>query len=302
MPINLFQAALCRWLASDAIVDSVRTLPDIAQDHSDAIVRFYDVAYHSSAGTAEIRLITKAAHLYERQICALLNSQAHPNVPWSYTFDLHTNVPFPVCQQYVGLRLPLSQQHMHMVAQALAKIHAINCGAPYLPWMRRLTSTSFFSWWRPMWEQALAHQEFRREFYPYLAHVEFTAKRFADLLDDYWQEHTCLTVLHTDLSAWHVLVHDGQPYLIDWDQARYGPLYLDLVNFWTPETIPIYYEALVAAGVFFPYSKFMTHYYASRVFVSLKYMVPALQEWLGGERVKSCEQLHHFLSLAAGVI
>src|SRR5262245_61285961 len=100
--------------------------------------------------------------------------------------------------------------------------------AQHLPWMRRLTTYTFCSWWRPAWHNALADADFAQEFHQYIPAMQPAAERFARVLDRLWQEGNLLTLLHTDLSTWHILVDSDQPYLIDWEQVRYGPCYLDL--------------------------------------------------------------------------
>ena len=247
-PTALFLATLRRWVAEDAQINTVAALPDTAQDHSGAIVRFYRIGYASQGRSAEIDLVTKDTLVYERQILALLNAQAHPAIPFSYALDMHTPAALLLCQEHAGARQPLSPQHLATVAQALARIHTTNRGAPYLPWMRRLTSQSFFHWWRQAWEQACGNADFAREFRAYIPQVERAALRFAQTLDRMWREGESATVLHIDLNAWHVLIRNDQPYLIDWDQARYGPFYLDLVNLFTPQAVSLYYNALAQAG------------------------------------------------------
>lgn len=296
---RLFQATLRQWVAPDAVVDAISLLPELARDHSGAVVHFYRVMYSSAGRTQPMKLVTKDSPRYERQALALLNAQQHPNIPFSYTPDLDTNTPVLLCQQYAGERIPLTTSHIAKVANALAAIHTTNQGdAQHLPWMRRLTTQTFFAWWRPAWQSACANADFDQEFHQYIPAMEPAAARFARVLDQLWQEGTFLTVLHTDLSAWHVLVDQDHPYLIDWEQVRYGPCFLDLPNLFTLETVPLYYEALRRRDVPLDYATFLTHFHAIWSFVGLKYMVPYLLDWLNGERTESRQWLHTLLPRA----
>jgi hypothetical protein len=261
--VELFQAALRHWLGRDVSVEQIASAGKVAHNHSGSIVHFYDVTYRTAQGSAQIPLITKDTLVYERQILALLNAQAHPIVPLSYSLDLQSREPQLLCQQDAGLRMPLSPAHLATVASGLATIHAANAGAPYLPWMRRLTRATFFAWWQPAWDQACAQADFVREFEAYLHAVEQAAQRFAHTLDGFWQEASALTVLHTDLSAWHVLLRDDQPTIIDWDQARFGPRELDLVNLFTLETVPRYYHAARQSGLPLSYAAFLERFHAA---------------------------------------
>jgi hypothetical protein len=296
---RLFQDTLRQWVAADATVEAIIALPELARDHSGAVVHFYRVRYTSAGRSNEIKLVTKDSPRYERQALAVLTAQHHPNIPFSYTPDLQTNAPMLLCQQYAGERIPLTPTQIATVATALGTIHAANQGDDqHLPWMRRLTTHTFFSWWRPAWQAALADTDFVREFHRYVPAMEPAAERFARVLDHLWQEGNLLTLLHTDLSAWHVLVDQDHPYLIDWEQVRYGPFYLDLPNFFTLQTVSLYYQALRTRNVPLDYATFLANFHATWSFVGLKYMVPYLHDWLQGERAESRRWLQELLPRA----
>jgi len=297
---RLFESLLQRWINPSASVGQIVQLPEDAQDHSGATVHFYHVSYTTPASPQTmITLVTKDAMLYERQILAWLNDQHLPHIPLSYTDDLTTNASQLLCQEFAGKRVPLTPTHFQSVARALAHLHAHNCGdSRHLPWMRRLRGVGFGLWWRQAWQRAITNPDFVHEFRSYLPYIEPALARFVQTVEHLWREEACLTVLHTDLSPWHVLVRDDHPYLIDWDQARYGPLYLDLPNFFTLETVVLYYEALVARGLRLNYAEFLTRFHTTWCFVGLKYMVPYLDMWVEGERTASREWLHTLLPRA----
>ena len=49
-----------------------------------------------------------------------------------------------------------------------------------------------------------------------------------------WEAGDSLTLIHADLHDQHVRSHGGRAYVIDWGQAHYGPLYVDLANYLRP--------------------------------------------------------------------
>jgi Phosphotransferase enzyme family len=296
---KLIQGAIRQWFGESAVVDTINVLPQTAQDSSSGIVRFYRVSYHTFTAAATIQLITKESLVYERQILSLLNAQSHPTVPLSYALDMETREPQLLCQQDAGIRKPLSHNQLAIVAQALATIHFVNKGSPYLPWMRRLTNETFFHWWKSVWNKARTNTEFLHEFGHFIQPIEQSAQRVARCIDEFWTQSTSLTVLHTDLTPWHVLLRDNQPFIIDWDQARYGPFYLDLVTLFTLETVPLYYRAAIQQGSHLPYDEFLEHFHAVRAFPSLKYMIPPLSAWLETKEEESYRELQELLPRAS---
>ncbi|MBA3943469.1 MAG: aminoglycoside phosphotransferase family protein [Herpetosiphonaceae bacterium] len=296
---DTFQAALRRWGTRDAIVTDVKERVETACDHGSEPVRFYDVTFSTVGETRSVTLVIKIALHYEREILALLNSQGHRNIPLTYAEDLHTPIPMVMCQQHAGERRSLTSEEVRTIAHSLAMIHAMNRGdAHHLPGMRRLVSHTFLAWWRPIWQQALMDQSFVHEFGSYISEIEQAVVRFTYTLDRLWQEADSLTMLHTDLSLWHVLVDHNHLYIIDWDQARYGPWYLDLPNLFTLETVLAYYVGLCNAGIAPDMVTFLANFHATWSFVGLKYMIPSIQDWLHGERIQSRTDLHALLPRA----
>jgi hypothetical protein len=295
----LIQAALRAWMGADIRIDTIRTMPKTARDHSSGIVRFYEVTYHHATVVATVPIILKETLVYERQILALLTAQGHPTIPLSYALDWETREPQLLCQYDAGLRIPLTDGHLAAVAHGLATIHHTNRGAPYLPWMRRLTSATFFGWWQPIWQEARRHPDFIDAFGSYIRPIERSAQRIATCIDGFWKQGASLTVLHTDLSPWHVLIREHTPFIIDWDQARYGPLYFDLVNLFTPRTVPLYYQAAREQGFELPYRQFMTHFQSVWAFPGLKYMIPPLTAWLRRKQEHEYHELHAMLVRAS---
>ncbi len=106
---------------------------------------------------------------------------------------------------------------------------------------------------------------------------------FLAAMDARWAEGDTLTLIHADLMDTHILVRDGHPSLIDWGQARYGSLYLDLPNYFTPDTVSLYRDALAELGLEIPEERFMRRYHAAGRYSGFKYMGFLLSLWQAGQ-------------------
>lgn len=278
-------------------VSTIEPLPLWAHERgwSGAEVRRYQV---SLDGAALLTLITKTMPLNERRVVLRLSAQRHAVVPYAHTHDLTTDAPVLTCMQDVAADLALrlgpegtsGRGHTNAVAPAvataLAAIHAANLGrhteVVWLPtadpegtWITGLRRD-----WRRQWEHALTHAVgFAQQFAAYTAPLERAADRLVQTLGDLWREGTCLTLVHGDFQGAHVLLHQGQPYLIDWGAACYGPLYLDLPGYFTPHTVRHYRRALADLGVTIPEPAFLERYAEAGRYVGFKYMGGILQQW-----------------------
>lgn len=94
----------------------------------------------------------------------------------------------------------------------------------------------------------MAHAGFAEEFGAYTPKLEEADTHFLHTMDALWGEGDSLTLAHADIYHPHVLVYGGQPYFINWGQAKYGSFYLDLPNYFTPETVLLYRDALARLG------------------------------------------------------
>lgn len=102
--------------------------------------------------------------------------------------------------------------------------------------------------------------------------LEVAATRFLADMVRLWAEGDSLTLIHADLHGDHVLVNGGKPYIIDWEQARYGSFYLDLPNYFPPGAARHYREALAKFGHDIPEAAFMERYRMASRYVGFKYM------------------------------
>jgi aminoglycoside phosphotransferase (APT) family kinase protein len=115
-------------------------------------------------------------------------------------------------------------------------------------------------------------EEFARTWGPERPRLEAAAARFLADMDQLWAEGDSLTLIHVDLHGDHVLFHCGEPYIIDWGQARYGSFYLDLPNYFAPGDARHYCEALADLGHTIPEGAFIERYRMAGRYIAFKYM------------------------------
>ncbi len=287
---TLLHETVARYVSPGARLLEMEQLPGGAQGFSGATVSYYRVRYATATGNIEhVTLITKDAPLRERRVLAHLGAQGHATLPFSHTLDLSTDAPVLFCQQYVGADRAASTPDMiRQVAEGLAAIHYANLqqGAT-LDWLPQADHTFFVGsllavYWRPHWESTLAHAAFAEEFGAYTQKLEEAASHFLRTMDALWSEGGSLTLAHADIYQPHVLVYGGQPYFIDWGQAKYGSFYLDLPNYFTPETVLLYRDALARLGHEIPVADFLERYYEVGRYPAFTYMPIPLSQWRVG--------------------
>jgi aminoglycoside phosphotransferase (APT) family kinase protein len=87
-------------------------------------------------------------------------------------------------------------------------------------------------------------------------------------------------VISSDLTPDHIrLAPDGVAVFIDWEQARYGPLFIDLVNFFDAESVGVYRTALAAEGVEIDEREFMELFSRVGHWMGLRYLEVGLLAW-----------------------
>ncbi len=89
-------------------------------------------------------------------------------------------------------------------------------------------------------------------------------------------------MLNVDLIPEHIRLWNNRPCFIDWEQAAYGSLYLDLPNHFLVETALVYRDALAAHGYEIPVPEFMERYHAVGRYMGLRYLGYALWVWAQG--------------------
>jgi hypothetical protein len=288
---DAFENLLHQIYGTRRVVETIQEQPGGAQGASGSQVCYFNVTSTDPQGTTHHdRLVTKAASLLERRILELLARQGCA-VPPVYIPDVTSEGRAPVYMPYLEARPALDMGHpfsplTRSIAEGLAGIHAANrqkspswlpqAGEDYLGrlWLRA---------WREQWETNLAQPDFAAEFGPYTSRLEAAMERFMDTLKALAAEGTTLTLLNVDLIHDHIRLWQGEACFIDWEQAAYGTLYLDLPNHFTVETALVYRDALARRGYEIPEVEFLEHYHEIGRYMGLRYLGYSLWVWAQGE-------------------
>lgn len=279
---QLFEATVRRHVEPSARVLGYEPAPTPERDraYGTAAVQRYVVELEDRSGRKRaLTLLTKDAPLVERRVLQLLSGQGLAGIPYSHAPDTVTDGLAPVCQQDLAPHShPPSEVLVRAATERLAGIHLTNLGRVGEPgWLPRADRAYFEGGfvlgdcWE-QWDETMRIEEFAREWNPERPRLEAAAARFLADMDRLWAEGESLTLIHADLHGDHVLAHNGEPYFIDWGQARYGSFYLDLPNLFTPEQSQLYREALATHGVVIPEDLFRERYRAASRYVAFKYL------------------------------
>jgi hypothetical protein len=269
----------------------VRPMREYERGYSGAQIERHVVVFRTPGGEAgTITLITKEAPLLERRVLDLLTSQSQC-VPFSHTLDLTTDRPMLVCQQDLGTdssQWPPSTEPDRQAARCLARIHYTNLGrATELAWLPRADRVYFEGYiladYREQLARAMEWPAFMAEYGDVARQMEEAVGPFLAAMDSLWAEGDSLTLIHADMMDNHVLVHAGRPYLIDWGQARYGSFYLDLPNYFTPDSVLSYRDALGELGLDILADEFMRRYREAGRYPGFKYIGVLLHLWVAGQ-------------------
>lgn len=280
--------------------------PKMGESGSD--VRIYSVTYRRDETSSTCKLVTKNATPLEQHILLRFTEQ-HQAVP---PLDLPS--PNPTERATVHMLHAESRPAIEItsdpynpatkrVARGLAKIHADN-RSDCPSWLPTAASDPMHQLWlaetQAQWEKCLADNAFATEFGRYTAPLHRALERFLDLLNALTVEQTSLTIINTDLHPDHIRLVDDNPVFIDWEQACYGSFYLDLVNYFSIESVLLYRDALDEAGYSIPTAPFIERFREVGRYMGLRYLAVGLMQWRAGiEQWKQGRWFFHYcLTLA----
>jgi len=274
-------------------------------------------------------IVTKEASLDERRTLAWLGAH-NTTVPFSYSADLETEGTALTCLEYVADSTDptaIGHDRKRKIAHALAVIHhaAFDRGKACekaLPWLPH-ADHSFFAerivdgCWRGPWQQLLTGRaytdwfgikhpattpdgSFGVAFAAVTPAIETVAARFIEAMQSAWETATGLTLVHTDLHGDHLRWQGGEARIIDWGQARYGPLALDLPNLLSREESLLYREALIALGHDLPLDTFLAGYDAARPYPGFKYFGIGLWNWRHGDPAQRHKNVQYWIDMVLG--
>jgi hypothetical protein len=311
---ELLQATLTARVATDAQIIAVHER-DGAQGYSGAILRYYDIDYAHECDIKHSRLVTKPAPLVERLASTWLAAQGAA-VPFCHTLDLVTDAPAQMGMQFVGDRQP---EGAHDAARALASVHAaaMNCHEE-LAWLPRADVAFAEQWliekcWRAPWQRVMAGEpftnvygqswgpitpggDFEAEFAAYTRPLE-AAARFVQTMAELWAQGDALTLIHADFHDHHARTYGGRDYVIDFGFAHYGPLYIDLPNYFTRDEALLYRDALAELGHDIPQATFLANYDAIHPYPGFKYFMIGLGNWCYGDPPHRRDTVMHFIDM-----
>lgn len=291
------QAGIERFLGQlygeHRIVTTLEERSSEPQGWSGSQIRYYRVTNRDLQGNIhQDMVVSKNAVLLERHILQMLSAQQCA-VPCNHIADMIDEGRALIYMPYLDPLPPHHTGHAEhpltlSIAKGLAGIHAANCGhrPAWLPrtgddWLGRLWLRA----WREQWGANLAEPEFAAEFGAYTERLDAASAKLLVALDALVAEGDALTLLNVDLHPDHIRFWQGEARFIDWEQASYGPLYLDLPNYFTVETALVYRDALARQGIEIPPVEFIERYHAVSHYMGLRYLGYALSEWAaGGER------------------
>jgi len=160
---------------------------------------------------------------------------------------------------------------------AASRIHHMNLRrADELDWLPRANHAYFANHiladFRRQLALAMEHPAFAAQYGHLAQQMEAAVSPFLSAMDALWEAQDTVTLIHADLSSDHVRMYQGRPYLIDWGQVRLGSLYLDLPNYFLPDTVLLYRDALAELGLDIPEEAFMQRYAEAGRYPGFKYM------------------------------
>lgn len=303
---QLLEDAVYCFVSPDAEVLSVESSPVEASTQAVELTRHRlnlgmnpgaDEASAEAAGS-EISLITKQATYIERSALSRLYAQA-AKVPFSLSNQPQYEGRSLLCMQDVDYRTDYSRLDVAVLEdkemQALAYIHAANLGCRKdVPWLPvadgKQVAAAIEDWWRPSWEAALANPAFLRTFgAERIAEIEEKAQGIVSAMAPVINDTGTYTLIHNDLNPGNVLVHNNEDvYFIDWEEARYGSLFLDIpMRCGSLQQAWAYRTYLGICGTEIPEAKFARLFPVASRYLGLRYMCWNLGVWEHNEQART---------------
>jgi aminoglycoside phosphotransferase (APT) family kinase protein len=299
-------ALMAKILGEPSSLQSVKQENNGPQGASGAQVNYFTATVQCADDEPLLqRFITKDASLRERKVLQLFNAQGQA-IPHTVVPDSNSPGRFLVYQEFTDDRTPGNMEakrgHQFTVdtAEALASIHAANLGKKP-DWLPAVTEDIdkylYLREWREEWTRTLDDPEFRHKFGH---HTEALEKSYVELIQNIVamdSDGRFNTVLSTDLNPSHIRVLDGKPRLIDWEQAAYGPLYLDLVNYFDKDSVSHYRDALAVDGVDILEEEFMDNFSKFGKYMGLRHLGLGIMAWREGQDSEKWKQQKLFFEL-----
>lgn len=285
----LVSTTISRFISPVTAIAGIDELP-IDEGVSGCPIHRVGVSYTTDESSAYAQLVLKQCSEIERRVLDRLQEPPR-HVPYALSSVADEIRGSLVCMQDLGERQrpdslsPIDPELQRREAEALADIHISNLCATDLAWLPP-ADRAYYEWaieqqfFRWAWNRAIANRAFVHRFAPYLDAVEDTATRVIDEMVALSADPRWTTLVHTDINPSNVLIFGDEPFIIDWDTARRGPLFLDLPHHLsTREQAEDYRIAAEQRGLTIEPDEFSTLYRVARRYTGLRYIWWTLEAW-----------------------
>lgn len=268
----------------------------------------HNVQIKINGETARLSLISKRATSTERHVLKRLYLQK-ANVPYSLSYASEAEERSLVCIQDIDYQTNYTNLNISMLqkneTKVLAQIHTSNYGQrKELSWLPLADSIHIEKMlnerWNPQWQAAKVQEQFIDDFGEYIPSVEAVAKSIYEDIQIVINDENSHTLIHNDLNPGNVLVHNNTDvFFIDWEEARYGSLFLDVpLRCRTSEQIEDYRALLDDKNINIPRDRFYELYEIASRYLGLRYMSWNLGAWTSNPHAK--DGLRKYLDMVVG--
>jgi thiamine kinase-like enzyme len=233
---RIIQATIARFISPNAEILSIND-HDLAYGVSAVALKRHEILLRDDNHGRSINLISKKASLIERLVLNRLNDQS-ANVPFSFTSNMTSNNREYLCMQDVDYETDYSNLDIELLQTkeqlALAHIHSVNFNKfhelSWLPFLDlRYIESVLNEKWIPSWDNAKLDSDFISNFGDFITEIEKSAEHIVKDIGKVLRDEGSHTLIHNDLHPGNTLVYKNRDvYFIDWEEAHYGSLYLDV--------------------------------------------------------------------------
>ncbi|MGM0885226.1 MAG: phosphotransferase [Bacillota bacterium] len=305
--LKLVQGTVKKFIDPNAEVLSLESTP-ITMGLQAVELKRHSVLIKILDDTSKLSLVSKNATRIERQVLTRLYSQK-ASVPFSLSYGSEGEERSLICIQDVDYQTDYRNLNISLLQKsepkALSHIHISNFGLrKELSWLPEVDSfhieKMIYERWKPQWQAAKGNEQFTDVFGEYIPLVEAVANTIFEDLQYVINDEKSHTLIHNDLNPGNVLVHNNTDVIfIDWEEARYGSLFLDIpLRCGTSEQLEEYRKLLSAKNIEIPDDHFNQMYAIASRYLGLRYMSWNLGAWTSNSQAK--DDLKKYLDMVVG--
>ncbi|WP_340003697.1 phosphotransferase [Paenibacillus sp. FSL K6-0276] len=293
--LKLVQGTVKKFIDPKAEVLSIESTPINMGIQAVELMR-HSVLIKILDETSKLSLVSKHATRIERQVLTRLYSQK-VSAPFSLSYGSEVDERSLICIQDVDYQTDYRNINIRLLQKsetnALSHIHISNFGQrKELSWLPEVDSfhieKMIYERWKPQWQAAKGNEQFIDVFGEYIPLVEAVANTIFEDIQYVINDENSRTLIHNDLNPGNVLVQNNTDVIfIDWEEARYGSLFLDIpLRCGTSEQIEEYRGLLAAKSIEFPDVHFNQMYAIASRYLGLRYMSWNLGAWTSNSHAK----------------